>query len=124
MAETSTLRLSELQKNAVSKRSIGGRDVLIYREGDDVYAVSGRCTHLNVALPAQAQGGVVTCPFHGAQFDLRGGHCLRGALSRDWQRATPLGFGSLAAALIPKKTSPDLERFAVQVMGDEVQITV
>ncbi len=118
------IKLSELENLQVSKRLVGGKEILFYREHNAVSAISSRCSHLNMALPAKAVNGVITCGFHGAQFDAKTGACLVGALGKDWQKSTPLGIGALAAALIPKKNSPDLEKFVVEIIGDEVRVTV
>ncbi len=118
------IKLSELENLQISKRSISGKEILLYRDGQTVSAISSRCSHLNMALPTKADNGIITCGFHGAQFDARTGQCLVGALGKDWQKSTPLGIGALAAALIPKKNSPNLEKFVVEIIGDEVRVAV
>jgi nitrite reductase/ring-hydroxylating ferredoxin subunit len=124
MPEILRIQLSELVNLQISKRAVGGKEILLYRSGNDVSAIASRCSHLNLALPAKAVNGVITCGFHGAQFDAKTGTCLVGALGKDWQKSTPLGVGALAAALIPKKNSPDLEKFVVEIIGDNVSVTV
>ena len=116
------IKLSELENQQITK--LGGKEIFLYRDNNAVSAISSRCSHLNMALPSKAVGGVITCGFHGAQFDAKTGVCLVGALGKDWQKSTPLGVGVLAAALIPKKNSPDLKKFAVEIIGDEVHVTV
>ena len=124
MPEILELKLSELENLQISKRSVGGKEILLYRADKTVSAISSKCSHLNMALPTKAVNGVITCGFHGAQFDAKTGTCLVGALGKDWQKSTPLGIGALAAALIPKKNSPDLEKFVVEIIGDNVRVTV
>ena len=61
-------------------RKLGGFDVLLCRLGSrDAVAFQNRCTHLGHALDGgRIFGGQLTCPFHGACFDLRSGAALSG----------------------------------------------
>lgn len=56
---------------------IRGREVAVFRIGDDFYALGDRCSHAEASL---AEGEVfdyeVECPLHGAGFDLRTGEHL------------------------------------------------
>jgi nitrite reductase (NADH) small subunit len=53
---------------------IAARVLAIYKLGNDVVAIDGICPHAGGPL---AQGavcnGIVTCPWHGWQYDLRSG---------------------------------------------------
>jgi nitrite reductase/ring-hydroxylating ferredoxin subunit len=60
-------------------RQVGGIEVLLVRVGADVVAVNNRCTHLGQPLDkGRVMSGQITCPFHGACFDLRSGAALSG----------------------------------------------
>ena len=56
---------------------VKGREVAVFRIGDDFYALGDRCSHAEASL---AEGEVfdheVECPLHGAGFDLRTGQHL------------------------------------------------
>ena len=59
--------------------SVGGVPVLLCRVGERVYAVSDKCTHRGGTLSRGSfADGVVTCPKHGSQFDVRTGRNVRG----------------------------------------------
>ncbi len=52
----------------------GGEKVALFNVGGTIYAVSDTCTHAGGPLSeGQVDGTVVTCPFHGATFDLTTG---------------------------------------------------
>ena len=52
--------------------------VLLFRHDDKVFALDDVCTHTGDALAGgEVDGFVVTCPWHGAQFDIRTGKNLR-----------------------------------------------
>jgi len=124
MAFVPVAPLAALPAGGVAKHTAGGRHVLLYREGDAVTAVAAHCTHYPVGLPAAHEAGVVTCGFHGAQYDLRSGAVVRPPLSPAWQRRLPLGTGRLAAAVVPKKTCPALATFPVRLTGDVIHVDV
>ena len=97
--------------------------LLLYRDGDRVTAHSARCTHFGVPMKAAHQGGVVTCWFHGAQFDLRDGKSIRAPLSRDWQNKTPLRIGLVAGLVIPVGRCKALKSYTVNLVGDEIRVS-
>ena len=42
-------------------------------------AIDDRCPHFGASLSdGQIEGGVVVCPWHGREYDLRTGHCVGG----------------------------------------------
>lgn len=58
---------------------VAERDILLVRAGADVLAVDNRCTHLDQPLDqGRVMAGQITCPFHGACFDLRTGEAVSG----------------------------------------------
>lgn len=57
---------------------VGGRTIAIANVDEHYYAVDGTCTHLGGPLPeGELSGTVLTCPWHGGQFDVRTGQVLR-----------------------------------------------
>lgn len=71
------LELSEIPDGGMIARTIGEETVLLSRRGDEVFAVSGTCTHYNGPLvKGMIAGGTVRCPWHHACFDLRTGQAL------------------------------------------------
>ncbi len=53
-----------------------GREVAIFHIGEEYYALDNRCPHMEGPLgEGELDGCVVTCPWHGWQFDVRNGEC-------------------------------------------------
>ena len=78
---------SELLEGRAVRTSLGDQDLLLYRRGDDVYALSDRCTHQGAPLHRGRVSGTgatlsVTCPAHGSMFRLVDGRVLRGPAMR------------------------------------------
>ena len=70
--------VDELSPGVMKAVSAGGREILLARVGDSYYAVNNRCPHLGGKFSeGKLEGTVVTCPWHGSQFDLRDGHVIR-----------------------------------------------
>lgn len=73
--------LSDLADGEKRRVTLGGEDVLLCRTGDVVRAVRNMCTHAASTLEeGRLRNGILSCPLHGARFDLTdGGRCLGGA---------------------------------------------
>ena len=73
------VRLSDLPPYSLREVSVRGRTVLLCRTRDEVFACEPGCTHAQMPLvTGWLKGTVVTCPHHGARFDLRTGEVLVG----------------------------------------------
>ena len=71
--------LDSMESGAGQKVTIEGRDILLVRIDDDVYAISDTCSHADVSLAngfVEADDCAVECPKHGASFDLKTGEAL------------------------------------------------
>lgn len=66
--------VDEFAEDSMTPFEIGGRDVLVVRQGGAFYALEDRCTHDNGILhDGELLGGKVKCLRHGATFDLKTG---------------------------------------------------
>jgi nitrite reductase/ring-hydroxylating ferredoxin subunit/uncharacterized membrane protein len=71
--------VDELPDHAPMGVDVEGRKVLLYREGEAVYAIDDVCSHAGALLSrGPVVDCVVTCPLHESQFDVRDGHIVRG----------------------------------------------
>ena len=70
-------RLSDMPPGTCRHVDAGGRAVAVFNVGGTIYAIGGTCTHEDGPLgEGELDGTVVTCPWHGAQFDVRTGHVV------------------------------------------------
>ncbi|MDA0836065.1 MAG: Rieske 2Fe-2S domain-containing protein [Planctomycetota bacterium] len=70
--------LSELPADKGKEVVAENRVVALFRVDEDVYAIDGICLHAGGPLAdGKLSGTVVTCPWHGWQYDVTSGeHCL------------------------------------------------
>jgi NADPH-dependent 2,4-dienoyl-CoA reductase/sulfur reductase-like enzyme/nitrite reductase/ring-hydroxylating ferredoxin subunit len=72
------IALSDLGENTPLLGHAGGEQVVLVRQGGDIFAVAHQCTHYHGPLAeGLAAGGTLRCPWHHACFDLRTGEALR-----------------------------------------------
>lgn len=58
--------------------SVDGHDLLVAKVGDEFFVADAHCPHLHGPLSkGELDGSIVTCPWHGSQFDLTDGRCVR-----------------------------------------------
>lgn len=89
-------KLSELPPGSCREVEVGGRVIAIFNVGGTLHALDGICPHVGGPLgEGTLDGNVVTCPWHGWQFDVTTGANLR--------RPTTLQ-----------------ARFQIQIQGDDV----
>jgi nitrite reductase/ring-hydroxylating ferredoxin subunit/Fe-S cluster biogenesis protein NfuA len=69
--------LAELVDGGICTRTVEGREVLLYRHGDQVSCLDNACAHLGMPLDGgEVEGGTLRCPFHGFVYLLETGECL------------------------------------------------
>jgi 3-phenylpropionate/trans-cinnamate dioxygenase ferredoxin subunit len=71
---------AELPVNKMMIVVVGGREVLLANVDGSYYAIANKCTHLGGSLAKGVlEGSIVTCPRHGARFDVKTGKSFWGA---------------------------------------------
>jgi nitrite reductase/ring-hydroxylating ferredoxin subunit/uncharacterized membrane protein len=73
------LDATELPERTPKRVDIEGVPVLLYRDGNDVYAIGAVCSHAGGPLDEGTfEGMCVQCPWHDSVFDLRDGRVVHG----------------------------------------------
>ncbi|GAA0319324.1 Rieske 2Fe-2S domain-containing protein [Sphingomonas oligophenolica] len=91
--------LTEVPQGSVKRVEIGGRSILLCHTRDGIFAVENRCSHAEQPLECgRVKNGWISCPAHGARFDLETGE--------------PLG----GPAELP------IETFAVRIAGEMIEL--
>lgn len=63
---------------------VAGKEIALYRVGDDIYASDNLCTHGKARLcDGYLEGHEIECPLHQGRFDIRDGRALCAPLTAD-----------------------------------------
>jgi nitrite reductase/ring-hydroxylating ferredoxin subunit len=101
MAFTKAATLAEVPAGRSKQVMLNGKAIGLFNVGGTVYAIDDTCTHRGAPLwEGDLEGTEVTCPWHGARFDVTSG-----------------------AHLCPPANS-GVASYKVQVVGDEIQVDV
>jgi len=122
-------KASEILDGKMKHVEVDGKEVLIANVGGNFYAVSDRCGHSNASLSKGVlTGNIVTCPLHGAQFDITTGRKVkefdlkgeRSSLDKlpdDFRKYLEYAF-----ELIESVKTHDQEKYELEVDGDRIKI--
>lgn len=70
--------IDELQPGERTFFEAGDRSIVVFRVGNEFYAIEDECTHDHGPLgDGEVIGYEVVCPRHGARFDIRNGKATR-----------------------------------------------
>ncbi|MCL4860429.1 MAG: Rieske 2Fe-2S domain-containing protein [Caldilineaceae bacterium] len=73
------LALSDLKPGQMGRVQVDGRAVAVYNVDGRFYATQDQCTHMGGPLSeGELEQDAVTCPWHGACFNVRNGHVNTG----------------------------------------------
>jgi len=73
------LRADELHDRDPHRVEVDGKGVLLYRDGDNLYAIGSVCSHAGGPLEqGRFQGSCVQCPWHDSVFDMSDGSIVHG----------------------------------------------
>jgi len=69
--------LAKVPEGGAVQVEIEGEDVILSKNGSVVSCFQNACAHLGMPIDAgEVSEGIITCPHHGFQYDLRSGECL------------------------------------------------
>jgi nitrite reductase/ring-hydroxylating ferredoxin subunit len=71
---------------------VKGKEILIANIDGKSYALNDRCSHMNALLSMGnlANDNIITCPFHGARFDIISGKKVKEPVLTPSQEMEPL----------------------------------
>jgi len=99
---------ADLKPGEMKKFNISGTDLLITNLDGTFYAIANTCTHLGGSLAdGLLENGVVKCPRHGAEYDVKTGKCV-GKLSY----------------LFVKKFTDGVQAYPVEIKDGQVYVQI
>jgi nitrite reductase (NADH) small subunit len=77
---TKVATLRELAPGSAMAVEVAGKPVALYNVGGSVFATENTCPHRGGPLgEGDLEAEVITCPWHGFQYDVKSGRCLTNA---------------------------------------------
>ena len=101
---TDLAAFDEVPEGDVVGRIVDGREIALYRLGDEIFATDATCTHGNASLCGGfvEPDGSIECPLHQGRFDIRTGRALCEPLERDLRtHAVKLEAGRVWIQIVP-----------------------
>ena len=100
---TITIALADLAEGKMIARDAGGREIMVCRTKDGIYAVDNICSHALARLnEGRLRGFRVICPLHGAAFDVRTGAVLGAPAARSIACFAVRTDGTQATIVVPE----------------------
>lgn len=77
MPRVKVAKVSDVPEGSATAIDVGGVAVALFHRPDGWFAIENTCTHRGGPLAeGDIEGHVVTCPWHGGQFDMRNGNLI------------------------------------------------
>ena len=121
-------KVNEISDGKMKHVEVDGKEVLIANVGGKFYAINDRCGHMNALLSmGNLTGNTVTCPFHGAKFDVTNGKKLSEPILTPSQEMEPLPqtwqkFFENVGQLMARIKTYDQVAYETRIDGDTVKI--
>jgi nitrite reductase/ring-hydroxylating ferredoxin subunit len=69
--------IDEIEPGQAKLVEVNGKEIALFNSNGEYYAIDNECTHVGGPLcEGEIEGCRVTCPWHGAEFDLKTGEAL------------------------------------------------
>ncbi|MGA9319214.1 MAG: Rieske 2Fe-2S domain-containing protein [Nitrososphaeraceae archaeon] len=124
-------KVDELPVGKMKYVEVQGKEIVISNIGGKYYAMDDRCGHMNARLSmgTVSNDGIVTCPFHGARFDVTTGKKVKEPVLTASQQMEPLPktwqkYLEQAGQLMSHIKTYDQQVYETQVEGDRIKIRV
>lgn len=79
MSFVDVAKTTDIADGQMKEFHIEGRDLLVINYGGDYFVIGAKCPHMGTKLvKGKLEGKIVTCPSHGAMFDVTTGTCISG----------------------------------------------
>lgn len=111
-------RLSDIPPGTMKGVKARGKEILLANIDGEAYAMGDRCTHLRYRLhKGELNGTVVTCPGHGARFDVTDGGVCGWVTHPSWYKL-------VMDATFPGFLKRSVPHYPTRVEGDDIYVEV
>lgn len=134
MEKNQLLEVAEVGEISLGKMKhveVNGKEIVISNIGGKFYAMDDRCGHMNARLSMGniSNDGIVTCPFHGARFDVTTGKKIKEPILTPSQQMEPLPkmwqkYLEHAGELMSYIKTYDQLKYNVQIEDNKIKIRI
>ena len=123
-------KVNEIPDGKMKHVEVDGKEVLVANIGGKFCAISDRCGHMNALLSmGNLTGNTLTCPFHGAKFDVITGKKLTEPILTPSQGMEPLPqswqkFFENVGQLMAHIKTYDQTTYETRLDGDRIKIKI
>ncbi len=123
-------KVDEIPGGKMKHIEINGKEIVIANANGKFYAIDDRCAHMNATLSlGNLTGNVVTCPFHGAKFDVTSGKKVGEPVLTPSQEMEPLpktwqNFMEYVGQLMSHIKTYDQPAYEIKVEDNSVKVKI
>ena len=123
-------RVDDIPAGNMKHIEVGGKEIVIVNANGKFYALNDRCAHMNAPLSmGNLTGNIVTCPFHGAKFEVNSGKKVEEPVLTSSQEMEPLPktwqkYLEYAGQLMSHIKTYDQPTYEVKVEGTTVKVKI
>ena len=78
MVKIIACKTTEILSGQMKKITVAGKEIIISNVDGNYFAIDDTCTHSGASLSeGKLEGSIVTCDWHGAQFDCKNGKLIK-----------------------------------------------
>ena len=104
MREIVVATLQQIPEGCMKAVQAGGERLVLYNVAGTIYASAESCPHQGSPLSeGQLEDGVVMCPFHAWEFDVRTGECVSLPEARPLRRFEVRVDGEVVSVLLGER---------------------
>ena len=124
-------KADEIPAGKMKHIEVNSKEIMLVNLDGKFYALSDRCSHTNARLSlGTLNGKVVTCPLHGARFDITTGKKVQDPMELDLSKLPEPIPESLqkifanSARIISIIKTYDQDSYETKVEGDKVEVKI
>ena len=78
MVKIIACKTTEIVSGQMKKITVDGKEIIVSNVDGNYFAIDDTCTHSGASLSeGKLEGSIVTCDWHGAQFDCKNGKLIK-----------------------------------------------
>ena len=122
-------KVNELTSGKMKHVEVEGKEIVLSNVDGKYYAMDNKCGHMNALLSMGniSNDNLITCPFHGARFDVTNGKKVKEPVLTPSQEMEPLPktwqqFFEYVGQLMSHIKTYDQKVYETKIEGDSIKI--